>query len=119
MANAKEKTSFPKLMRRMLADQGVAGFYRGIEANVLRACMLNGTKMSCYDQIKSIVSEQTGWQRKDLRCQFGSAFGAGELTAPEVQWRVPVAIGLRRLKVQSSVVQKVSRLQVQSMQYGR
>jgi hypothetical protein len=77
MANAKEKASFPKLIQRMLADQGVAGFYRGLEANVLRACILNGTKMSCYDQIKSVVTEETGWQRKDLRCQFASAFGAG------------------------------------------
>jgi hypothetical protein len=77
MANAKEKTSFPKLAQRLLADQGVAGFYRGIEANILRACMLNGTKMSCYDQIKSVLCEKTGWKRNELRCQFGSAFGAG------------------------------------------
>ena len=32
--------------------QGIAGFYRGIEANVMRAMVLNGTKMACYDQIK-------------------------------------------------------------------
>jgi hypothetical protein len=77
MANSKGGASFPDLVRKMLADQGIFGFYRGIEANILRACMLNGTKMSCYDQIKSVVTERTGWQRKDLRCQFTSAFGAG------------------------------------------
>jgi hypothetical protein len=35
--------------------QGIAGFYRGIEANVMRAMVLNGTKMACYDQIKGTV----------------------------------------------------------------
>ena len=28
---------------------------RGLEANVARAMVLNGTKMSCYDQIKQII----------------------------------------------------------------
>ena len=33
----------------------IAGFYRGIEANVMRAMVLNGTKMSCYDTIKGEI----------------------------------------------------------------
>ena len=77
MANAKERSSVGTLIRRMLADQGIGGFYRGIEANILRACVLNGTKMSCYDQIKSEVKQRTGWKRNDPRCQFVSATGAG------------------------------------------
>jgi hypothetical protein len=32
-------------MRQMNAEQGFKGFYRGVEANVLRAIVLNGTKM--------------------------------------------------------------------------
>lgn len=36
---------------------GVKGFYRGIDANVMRAMVLNGTKMSCYDQIKSLIAQ--------------------------------------------------------------
>ena len=36
---------------------GISGFYRGIEANVMRAMVLNGTKMACYDQIKQIIIE--------------------------------------------------------------
>jgi len=27
----------------------MAGFYKGIEANVMRAAILNATKMACYD----------------------------------------------------------------------
>lgn len=34
------------LVRDMHKSQGVAGFYRGVEANVLRACVLNATKVS-------------------------------------------------------------------------
>ena len=32
--------------------QGFAGFYKGIEANVMRAMILNATKMGCYDICK-------------------------------------------------------------------
>lgn len=77
MADAKTKTPLPELMKRMHAEQGIAGFYRGVQANILRACTLNGTKMACYDVIKGKVVEQTGWTRKDPRCQFVSAIGAG------------------------------------------
>ena len=38
--------------KNLYSQQGIGGFYRGIEANVMRAMVLNGTKMSCYDQIK-------------------------------------------------------------------
>lgn len=76
-ANAKDTTPLPTLMKRMYADQGMGGFYRGLQANVLRACVLNGTKMACYDQIKGEVSSRFGWGRTDVRCQFTSAIGAG------------------------------------------
>lgn len=33
-------------------SQGMGGFYKGIEANVARAMILNATKMACYDQCK-------------------------------------------------------------------
>jgi hypothetical protein len=51
-------------MSKMHKDQGIAGFFRGVEANIMRACVLNGTKMACYDGIKGFVNEQTGWSRK-------------------------------------------------------
>lgn len=48
----------------LLLPQGISGFYRGLEANIMRACVLNGTKMACYDTIKGHVVEATGWTRK-------------------------------------------------------
>jgi solute carrier family 25 protein 14/30 len=73
----KTPTPLGTLMSTMYKEQGVRGFYRGMEANILRASVLNGTKMACYDQIKGYVVDYTGWQRKDLRCAFLSAVGAG------------------------------------------
>ncbi len=77
MAEADGKTSLRALFRRMLKEQGVGGFYRGMTTNVARATILNGTKMACYDTIKGVVKEQTGFERKDPRGQFISAFGTG------------------------------------------
>ena len=65
------------LVNNMYAKQGIAGFYRGVEVNVMRACVLNATKMGCYDVAKGFVSETTGWQRKDVRTAFCSSFIAG------------------------------------------
>ena len=33
------------------------GFYKGIDANVMRAIVNNGTKMACYDTSKSLVKD--------------------------------------------------------------
>lgn len=43
------------LVGQMYSAQGIAGFYRGVEANVMRACVLNATKMGCYDVTKGYV----------------------------------------------------------------
>ena len=37
------------------ANQGIMGFYKGIDANVMRAVVNNGTKMACYDQSKQLI----------------------------------------------------------------
>ena len=65
------------LVHKMYKDQGLPGFYRGLSANVARACVLNGTKMACYDQIKGIIVNSTSWGRKDIKCQFTSAIFSG------------------------------------------
>ena len=39
----------------------------------MRACVLNGTKMACYDSIKGLIVSKTGWSRGDVRCTFTSA----------------------------------------------
>lgn len=62
--------------KALLKDQGVAGFYRGLEANVARAMVLNGTKMACYDQIKYVIKTSTPIP-EGLAQQFSAAFSAG------------------------------------------
>jgi hypothetical protein len=57
-------------------QQGIGGFYRGLQANVMRAMVLNGTKMACYDQIKLMITN-SGLVPKGLATQFMAAFGAG------------------------------------------
>eukprot|EP00605_Chrysophyceae_sp_TOSAG23-4_P002453 GSChrysophyteH1.ASY1.ANO1.2712.1 assembled CDS len=67
-------------MKRVAKDlyevQGLKGFYRGMQANVMRAMVLNGTKMGCYDQIKLILKENFDF-KPGLGLEFCSAFGAG------------------------------------------
>lgn len=69
--------SLPSLVGGMYKDQGIAGFYRGVEVNIMRACVLNATKMGFYDITKGFVVEKTGWKRKDIRTSFSAAFVAG------------------------------------------
>lgn len=59
------------------------GFYKGLQANVMRACVLNGTKMACYDQIKHYIVK-TGIIPSGITTQFCSAFGAGFFMATTV-----------------------------------
>lgn len=75
----KSETAVPlqEMVMKMYADQGVAGFYRGVEVNIMRACVLNATKMGFYDVSKGYISETTGWSRKDIRTSFCSSFVAG------------------------------------------
>ena len=72
-ANSKEAVPLFALARRLHADQGASGFYRGVQANMARACVLNGTKMAVYDVSKGFITDRTGWTRKDPRTVFGSA----------------------------------------------
>lgn len=48
-ANKGKSVPLATLVGNMYRDQGIAGFYRGVQANVARACVLNATKMACYD----------------------------------------------------------------------
>lgn len=75
--NKDGSVSLGGLVTNMYRDQGVGGFYRGVEVNVVRACILNATKMGVYDVTKGAISEYTGWERKDIRASFASAFVAG------------------------------------------
>lgn len=65
------------LVTKLYADQGIAGFYRGVQVNIIRACILNATKMGVYDATKGYITDYTGWSRKDVKTSFISAFVAG------------------------------------------
>lgn len=74
----KDKTlNMMGLVTNMYRDQGVSGFYRGVQVNIMRACVLNATKMGVYDMTKGYVTNATGWNRKDVKTSFTSAFVAG------------------------------------------
>jgi len=79
LAQTNKGTPVPltSLVSQMYKDQGIAGFYRGVSVNVMRACILNATKMGVYDISKGYITAYTGWERKDIRTAFGSAFVAG------------------------------------------
>lgn len=61
----------------LFTNQGAKGFYRGIDSNIARAMVLNGTKMSCYDEAKGVVVSATGLPKSSLIVQFLSATFAG------------------------------------------
>jgi Mitochondrial carrier protein len=75
--NSGKSVGLAGLVGDMYANQGLAGFYRGVNVNIARACVLNATKMGCYDLTKGYVTAATGWSRKDIRTSFASAFCAG------------------------------------------
>ncbi|CAJ1953326.1 unnamed protein product [Cylindrotheca closterium] len=76
-SSGKEVPSMVGTAKELLAKQGIAGFYRGIDSNIARAMVLNGTKMACYDQAKGLVVESTGWTRNAPQTTFLSAVAAG------------------------------------------
>jgi hypothetical protein len=72
-----EVPSMVSTAKDLFKNQGVSGFYRGIEANIMRAMVLNGTKMACYDQAKGFIVDTTGLPKSSLLTQFLSAVTAG------------------------------------------
>mmetsp|Transcript_616 Transcript_616/g.1470 ORF Transcript_616/g.1470 Transcript_616/m.1470 type:complete len:284 (+) Transcript_616:45-896(+) len=75
--NSGKSESLGKTLSDFHAKNGFGGFYRGIQANIMRACVLNATKMGVYDIAKGFVASSTGWERKDLRTTFCSAMVSG------------------------------------------
>ena len=76
MANEGADRSIGSFAGEVYSNQGLKGFYKGIEANVSRACVLNATKMGCYDICKSKVKE-SGIAKEGIPLQFMSALTAG------------------------------------------
>lgn len=82
-SEGKEPPALGKAAAELYRAQGIGGFYRGLEANVMRAMVLNGTKMACYDQIKGMI-KKSGMVPAGLPTQFMAAFSAGFFMATTV-----------------------------------
>lgn len=76
-SGGRETPSMTKTANELWKGQGLGGFYRGIDSNIARAMVLNGTKMAVYDQSKGYVVTLTGLSKKSLTTQFLSAVTAG------------------------------------------
>lgn len=76
-AKGKDTPSITKTASELYSMQGIGGFYRGIDSNIARAMVLNGTKMAVYDQSKGYVVAMTGLGKSSLITQFLSAVTAG------------------------------------------
>merc|ERR1719215_915698 len=77
MATEGATPSITGTAKELFSKQGIGGFYRGIDSNVARAMVLNGTKMACYDQMKGYVVDFTGLPKGNLFGQFLAATSAG------------------------------------------
>tara|TARA_B110000285_G_C15037849_1_gene570288 strand:- start:215 stop:859 length:645 start_codon:yes stop_codon:yes gene_type:complete len=76
MADSESSKGVSHFANEVYKSQGMGGFYKGIEANVMRAMILNATKMACYDTCKGFVKSNLGF-KDGITCQFLSAFVAG------------------------------------------
>lgn len=74
--NSTQIVSGKSLIIDIYQTNGLKGFYKGLSANLMRACVLNGTKMACYDQIKESIIK-SNIVKNDLVIQFVSAFLSG------------------------------------------
>jgi hypothetical protein len=75
--NKSESLPLMRLMGNMYRNQGIGGFYRGVQVNIMRAITLNATQMCVYDISKGHVVDSTGWKRNSYKTAFCSSFLAG------------------------------------------
>jgi hypothetical protein len=77
MAAEGEGIALVPTARSIMKSQGMIGFYKGLDANLARAMVNNGTKMACYDVFKQAI-RKTGWVGQDgVPLVFTSAMLSG------------------------------------------
>lgn len=77
MASEGKNAPLSQIFANIYQKAGIGGFYRGLQANIMRAMVLNGTKMSCYDNIKLALLSNKIIKKKGVALETMSAFGAG------------------------------------------
>jgi hypothetical protein len=75
MSDKTSNKSLSETASEIMSLEGLAGFYKGMNVNVMRAMVLNATKMACYDTCKAFII--TSFAVEGLLLQFLSAFVAG------------------------------------------
>jgi hypothetical protein len=79
----KNSLSFSSIIKDIYKLEKCSGFYKGLQANLMRSCVLNGTKMACYDEIKQLIVK-SNMVPAGIPTQFCAAFGAGFFMATAV-----------------------------------
>ena len=75
MANKDSDDGLGKYASDIMRLEGIMGFYKGFNTNVIRAMVLNATKMACYDTIKGYLI--ASFALEGLLLQFCAAFASG------------------------------------------
>lgn len=75
MANKDSTDGLGKFASDIMKTDGFMGFYKGFNTNVIRAMVLNATKMACYDTIKGYLI--ASFALEGLLLQFCAAFASG------------------------------------------
>jgi hypothetical protein len=65
--------------KTVFGEAGIFGFYRGVQITMLRAMLINGTKLSTYDQIKTTLKK--GGFKDGIKLQFMCSMTAGFIMA--------------------------------------
>jgi len=61
---------------RMVRDEGISSFSRGVGPNVLRAILMNASQLATYDFFKAEMLK-TKYFEDNIICHFGASFAAG------------------------------------------
>jgi hypothetical protein len=77
MASESKNAPLRQIFSDIYHKAGMGGFYRGLQANIMRAMVLNGTKMACYDEIRQQLMDRRIVKKKGILLEALSAFGAG------------------------------------------
>lgn len=75
MSDKTSNKSLGETASEIMKVEGISGFYKGFNVNVMRAMVLNATKMACYDTCKAYIV--TMFAVEGLLLQFLAAFVAG------------------------------------------
>ena len=63
-------------IKDVYAHGGILGFWKGVAPTIIRAMLMNGTKLGVYDTIKHIIIDRK-YMADGITCQFVASVIAG------------------------------------------